>query len=117
MASVVEKQQIALSPINSKGLGWTLAPDYGRLVFSSTGPSGRKGNWPASVNQTPAGRVRKLDRSLRTMSTVASPPPVRHGHCRLELRIGATLYRLRPMPAPPGFRSVWTLRKLDPNAA
>ena len=43
----------------------------------------------------------------------ASPPPVRHGLCRLTLRIGGTDYRLRPMPAPPGFRSVWVLRKLD----
>ena len=42
----------------------------------------------------------------------AAPPPVRHGICRLTLRIGGTEYRLRPMPAPPGFRKVWTLRKL-----
>ena len=47
----------------------------------------------------------------------AAPPPVRHGTCRLTLRIGGTEYRLRPMPAPAGFRSVWTLRKLDPHAA
>ena len=40
----------------------------------------------------------------------AAPPPVRHGICRLTLRIGGTEYRLRPMPAPPGFRKVWTLR-------
>ena len=54
------------------------------------------------------------------MASVASPPrpvgaapsPVRHGICRLTLRIGGTEYRLRPMPAPPGFRKVWTLRKL-----
>jgi hypothetical protein len=42
----------------------------------------------------------------------AAPPPVRHGTCRLTLRIGGTEYRLRPMPAPPGFRKVWTLRKI-----
>ena len=45
----------------------------------------------------------------------AAPPTVRHGTCRLTLRIGGTEYRLRPMPAPPGFKSVWTLRKLDPG--
>ena len=45
----------------------------------------------------------------------AAPPPVRHGICRLTLRIGGTDYRLRPMPAPPGFRAVWVLRKLDPH--
>jgi len=54
------------------------------------------------------------------MSTVSTAPPVRpvrHGLCRLTLRIGGTDYRLRPVPAPPGFRSVWTLRKLDPDRA
>ena len=45
----------------------------------------------------------------------AAPPTVRHGICRLTLRIGATEYRLRPMPAPAGFRAVWTLRKIDPG--
>ncbi len=45
----------------------------------------------------------------------AAPPTVRHGICRLTLRIGGTEYRLRPMPAPAGFRAVWTLRKLDPH--
>ena len=43
----------------------------------------------------------------------AAPPPVRHGTCRLTLRIGGTEYRLRPMPAPEGFKVVWTLKKLD----
>jgi hypothetical protein len=43
----------------------------------------------------------------------AAPPPVRHGIARLTLRIGGMDYRLRPMPAPPGFRAVWVLRKLD----
>ena len=45
----------------------------------------------------------------------AAPPPVRHGTCRLTLRIGGTEYRLRPMPAPAGFRVVWALKKLDPH--
>jgi hypothetical protein len=49
------------------------------------------------------------------MSTVASAPPVRHGLCRLTLRIGGTEYRLRPMPPQPGFHAVWTLHKLDPE--
>ena len=44
-----------------------------------------------------------------------APSPVRHGIARLTLRIGGTDYRLRPMPAPPGFRAVWVLRKLDPH--
>ena len=54
------------------------------------------------------------------MSTVSAAPPVRpirHGLCRLTLRIGATDYRLRPLPDQPGFRAVWTLRKLDPDRA
>jgi hypothetical protein len=46
----------------------------------------------------------------------AYPPPVRHGLCRLTLRIKGIDYRLRPMPAPPGFRAVWVLRKLDPHS-
>ena len=45
----------------------------------------------------------------------AAPPPVRHGTCRLTLWIGGTEYRLRPMPAPEGFRTVWVLKKLDPH--
>jgi SWIM zinc finger len=45
----------------------------------------------------------------------AAPPPVHHGIARLTLRIGGTDYRLRPMPAPPGFKAVWVLRKLDPG--
>src|SRR3954470_12826506 len=49
------------------------------------------------------------------MSTVASPPTVRHGVCSLTVVIGATEYRCRPArPLPPGFRAVWVLRKLDP---
>jgi hypothetical protein len=51
----------------------------------------------------------------RTRPVGACPPPVRHGLCRLTLRIGGTDYRLRPMPAPPGFKAVWVLRKLDPG--
>jgi hypothetical protein len=33
----------------------------------------------------------------------------------LTLRIGGTEYRLRPMPPQPGFHTVWTLYKLDPE--
>jgi SWIM zinc finger len=53
------------------------------------------------------------------MSTVATAPPVRpirHGVHALRIRIGATWYQLRALPAPAGFRTVWTLRKLDPAA-
>jgi len=46
----------------------------------------------------------------------AAPPVVRHGTCRLTVRIRETEYRLRPMPAPEGFKVVWTLRKLAPHA-
>jgi len=46
----------------------------------------------------------------------AAPPVVRHGTCRLTVRIRGTDYRLRPMPAPEGFKAIWTLRKLDPHA-
>jgi SWIM zinc finger len=56
------------------------------------------------------------------MSTVASPPcarrdqapaaPVRHGKCGLHLSIGGTRYRLQPITPPPGFKAVWTLRKI-----
>ena len=50
------------------------------------------------------------------MSTVAFPPPVRHGKCALRLSIGGTHYKLRPVsPAPGGWRIVWHLRKLDPE--
>jgi SWIM zinc finger len=59
------------------------------------------------------------------MATVASPPrpvgaaspPVRHGTCRLTLRIGGTEYTLRPMPNQPGMRAVWVLKKLDPHGS
>ncbi len=51
----------------------------------------------------------------RARPVAAPPPPVRHGIARLTLRIGGMDYRLRPMPAPAGFRAVWVLRKLDPN--
>lgn len=45
----------------------------------------------------------------------APAPPVRSGTCRLTLQIGETDYTVRPMPAPPGFRVVWVLRKQDPH--
>jgi hypothetical protein len=52
------------------------------------------------------------------MSTVASPPLVRHGLCALRLKIGGTWYKLRPArPLPEGFKAVWILRKQDPRAA
>ena len=53
---------------------------------------------------------------LRHAPSARPRPTVRHGTCRLTVHIKGTDYRLRPMPAPPGFRSVWTLRKLDPHA-
>jgi hypothetical protein len=57
------------------------------------------------------------------MASVASPPrpvgaassPVRHGTCRLTLRIGGTEYTIRPIRNQPGFRVVWILKKLDPH--
>jgi hypothetical protein len=59
------------------------------------------------------------------MSTVADaarpvgapPPPVRHGMCRLTLRIGGMDYRLRPCPPEPGILAAWILRKLDHDSA
>jgi hypothetical protein len=61
------------------------------------------------------------------MSTVASAPrarrdqapaaPVRHGKCGLELSIGGTRYRLRPITPPPGFKVVWSLPKQSPDAS
>jgi hypothetical protein len=63
------------------------------------------------------------------MSTVSAParrrpasaPPapaatVRHGKCRLELSIGGTAYRLTPLTPPPGFKLLWSLRKLSGEA-
>ena len=57
------------------------------------------------------------------MASVSSPPrpvgaapsPVRHGTCRLTLRIGGTEYTLRPIRNQPGHRVVWVLKKLDPH--
>jgi hypothetical protein len=59
------------------------------------------------------------------MSTVADatrpvgayPPPVRHGICRLTLRIGGTEYRLRPCPPEAHVLAAWVLRKLDHDSA
>jgi hypothetical protein len=42
----------------------------------------------------------------------AAPPPVRHGLCRLTLRIGGTEYRLRPRPPEAGILAAWNLRKI-----
>jgi hypothetical protein len=52
----------------------------------------------------------------------ASAPPVpaatiRHGKCRLELSIGGTRYRLRPLTPPAGFKVVWSLRKQAAEAS
>ena len=47
----------------------------------------------------------------------AAPPPVRHGMCRLTLRIGGTEYRLRPIRHQPGFRKVWTLKQTRTRTA
>ncbi len=75
------------------------------------------------VLATPAGRVRKLLRSLRTCPLYhaprrsrpasAPPVPVRHGKCSLHLSIGGTRYRLQPLTPPAGFKAVWSLRKAD----
>src|SRR5689334_23678181 len=57
-------------------------------------------------------------REPANMSTVATAPSartVRHGRTDLQLRIGATWYKLRTMPPPAGFRIVRTLKKLDPH--
>ena len=43
----------------------------------------------------------------------APPPPVRHGICRLTIRIHHTEYRLRPCPPEAGILAAWSLRKLD----
>ena len=59
------------------------------------------------------------------MSTVADAArpvgapasPVRHGLCRLTLRIGGTDYRLRPCPPETNVLAAWSLRKLDPHAS
>ena len=47
----------------------------------------------------------------------APPSPVRHGLCRLTLRIGGTDYRLRPCPPETNVLAAWSLRKLDPHAS
>jgi SWIM zinc finger len=47
----------------------------------------------------------------------AYPPPVRHGTCRLTIRIHHTEYRLRPCPPETGILAAWVLRKLDHDSA
>jgi hypothetical protein len=47
----------------------------------------------------------------------AGPPPVRHGKCRLTIRIGITEYRLLPLPPQPRVLAAWVLRKLGPVEA
>ena len=59
------------------------------------------------------------------MSTVADAArpvgapasPVRHGLCRLTLRIGGTDYTLKPCPPEANVLAAWSLRKLDPHAS
>ena len=59
------------------------------------------------------------------MSTVADAArpvgapasPVRHGLCRLTLRIGGTDYRAPPCPPETNVLAAWSLRKLDPHAS
>jgi SWIM zinc finger len=43
----------------------------------------------------------------------ASPPPVRHGICRLTIQIHKTEYRLSPRPPEMGILAAWQLRKLS----
>jgi hypothetical protein len=45
----------------------------------------------------------------------AYPPPVRHGTCRLTLRIGGIDYALRPLSPEAGILASWLVRKLDPE--
>ena len=52
---------------------------------------------------------------LRTIGAAASP--VRHGLCRLTLRIGGTDYTLKPCPPETNVLAAWSLRKLDPHAS
>jgi SWIM zinc finger len=47
----------------------------------------------------------------------APPPPVRHGICRLTIRIHNTEYRLRPCPPETHVLAAWSLRKLGPVEA
>jgi SWIM zinc finger len=43
----------------------------------------------------------------------AAPSPVRHGMCRLTIRIHTTEYRLSPRPPEAGILAAWQLRKLS----
>jgi hypothetical protein len=45
----------------------------------------------------------------------APPPPVRHGMCRLTIRIGGMDYALKPLPPEAGVLAAWILRKQDPH--
>ena len=42
---------------------------------------------------------------------------MRHGLCRLTLRIGGTDYTLKPCPPETNVLAAWSLRKLDPHAS
>ena len=91
-------------------------------TITDTGPDcpARKKQWPRGCWYHPRGLVRKLSWSKRPMATVAdaarpvgaAPPPVRHGICRLTIRIHNTEYRLRPCPPEAGILAAWSLRKI-----
>src|SRR5262249_41969446 len=115
MASVSAGQQIALSTINSKGLGLIPAPGFGRLVFSLgpvVGPN-KNGPPPVASGGEPGPQASSEPAS---MSTVATAPPVRHGHCRWSVyiatdgRTGGKYYAVTPIADQPGFRGVWRVR-------
>jgi hypothetical protein len=126
LSYVVFMQRIRVFPAENGGFtGFSACAAmvyFGTIAVSPAGLFRPEMQWPRECLEHPRGRIRKLLWSSRTMASVAdaappvgaSPSPVRHGVARLTLRIGGTDYRLRPMPAPPGFRAVWVLRKLDP---
>jgi hypothetical protein len=45
----------------------------------------------------------------------ATTPPVRHGTCRLTIRIAGIDYALKPLPPEAGVLAAWILRKQDPH--
>ena len=59
--------------------------------------------------------VASAPRARRSESAPAAP--VRHGKCGLELSIGSTRYRVRPLTPPAGFKVIWSLRKQSPETS